>query len=237
MDRPLLEESWFQAMALRYIQQSKRVAQRELLLPPPPLEGFDEAEAMEVDPRALCDAKIRKFRSDAYLDSECIRLWGDRLGVEVITNALCSFPIGEELWARSQGYAYIPLILQSNWQLLGGVDHIVIVRVNFETKVIEYYNPQGGRAENETRMIKGVEVPLNSFVQREGWQIQSCPVSHQTDWHSCGVFVCWFMKMRERVGSFEEFFQLMNNFYRSKLDHSERDLLPGSEEPDSENDD
>ncbi len=144
---------------------------------------------------ALRRAKIDKFRSNAYLDSECIKLWAEHLEISMVTELLCdgnlrAIPVGESV-------VYIPFILQSSW--VNWIDHIVVIAVDYTSQTIEYYNSQGGKIENEARVVKGMDIPANEFVRRfcpEGWQVRSIDVRHQTDWYNCGVYVCRFMEMK-----------------------------------------
>ena len=107
------------------------------------------------------------------------------------------------------------------------VDHIVLVAIDHGKKEIMYYDPQGLTHDDPTRKTK--EIDMKEDLEKLGkkcfpdknFTIQESKSAHQTDSHSCGVYVLTAMK---KLAEGESFQDTMNHCKETPVTHLRRGL-------------
>lgn len=119
----------------------------------------------------------------------------------------------EETGTPHVDLAFIPFVFKGS-DLLGMVPyvetgHIILITVCFSKKTVEYYDsfaqpPETWKCYEGFCMKKELEIIKTlCFGEAEG-KILTSTTKQQHDWHSCGVFIIWYIIQRLNKAPFEE---------------------------------
>ncbi len=111
---------------------------------------------------------------------------------------------------KGKDLIFIPIILKNAWSSFGRIlpkslipNHLVVITVDKENKLVEYFDPKGKNPFDETRSINGFESSLtillsicNRALENGRNTVDYSPVAFQTDSSSCGYFGAHFMQLR-----------------------------------------
>jgi Ulp1 protease family, C-terminal catalytic domain len=111
----------------------------------------------------------------------------------------------EETGSPRVDLVFIPFVFKGSYalDLIPYVDtgHIVLITVCFSEQTVEYFDSFGYTPESWTcyqnfNMKEELENIKDKYFENDEGLVLSTPFKQQHDWHSCGVFVIWYIIQR-----------------------------------------
>ena len=232
-------ESQTDEQKLEKLRQHLTEAQLHRGASPAPKRAATDIPVKKRERTPEVDRAIAIFRSNDYLSNNEVEEYAKYLqkSTPFIFAAGLLYSISDGSWcecskqyfsrtiltavrnSKNKQLIFIPFVLRSHYKnitLIGQYipNHIVILTIDPVKRVCEYYDPQGGNIQDETRKISVLDEPANvvfkdliellRYHQDEGPDegftlvnpIRNNPVVHQRDYHSCGVLISRFMRER-----------------------------------------